>query len=217
MTDAPHTEAPDPAASLGQQLADIIERLPPDALSLGELLDVFSDEGLLLLTILLTLVFLIPVSIPGVSTVFGAAILLVGVSRLINRPLWLPQRVKHKALPAARLRPGLTAGLVWVRRMERISRPHRLRLFVDGPGQGVINNLAFILAALLLMAPFGFVPFSNTLPALALLLYAIGFIQRDGGAILLGHLANIGTIVYFSVLIGGGGVAVRELFQRLTG
>ncbi|WP_454257870.1 exopolysaccharide biosynthesis protein [Pseudoxanthomonas mexicana] len=217
MTDAPHTEAPDPAASLGQQLADIIERLPPDALSLGELLDVFSDEGLLLLTILLTLVFLIPVSIPGVSTVFGAAILLVGVSRLINRPLWLPQRVKHKALPAARLRPGLTAGLIWVRRMEKISRPHRLRLFVDGPGQGVINNLAFILAALLLMAPFGFVPFSNTLPALALLLYAIGFIQRDGGAILLGHLANIGTIVYFSVLIGGGGVAVRELFQRLTG
>ena len=217
MTDAPHTEAPDPAASLGQQLADIIERLPPDALSLGELLDVFSDEGLLLLTILLTLVFLIPVSIPGVSTVFGAAILLVGVNRLINRPLWLPQRVKHKALPAARLRPGLTAGLVWVRRMEKISRPHRLRLFIDGPGQGVINNLAFILAALLLMAPFGFVPFSNTLPALALLLYAIGFIQRDGGAILLGHLANIGTIVYFSVLIGGGGVAVRELFQRLTG
>ena len=217
MTDAPHTEAPDPAASLGQQLADIIERLPPDALSLGELLDVFSDEGLLLLTNQLTQVFLIPVSIPGVSTVFGAAILLVGVSRLINRPLWLPQRVKHKALPAARLRPGLTAGLVWVRRMEKISRPHRLRLFVDGPGQGVINNLAFILAALLLMAPFGFVPFSNTLPALALLLYAIGFIQRDGGAILLGHLANIGTIVYFSVLIGGGGVAVRELFQRLTG
>ena len=81
----------------------------------------------------------------------------------------------------------------------------------------MINNLAFILAALLLMAPFGFVPFSNTLPALALLLYAIGVFQRDGGAILLGHLANIGPIVSFSVLIGGGGVAVRELFQRLTG
>ena len=213
----PDEGSPNHPASLGEQLAVIIERLPPDTLSLGELLDVFSDEGLLLLTILLTLVFLIPVSIPGVSTVFGAAILLVGVSRLFNRPLWLPQRVKHKALPADRLRPGLTGGLVWVRRMEKISRPHRLRVFVDGPGQGVFNNLAFILAALLLMAPFGFVPFSNTLPALALLLYAIGFIQRDGGAILLGHLANIGTLVYFWVLIGGGGVAARELFQRLTG
>lgn len=215
MTSA-HSETTGNGTSLGEQLADIIDRLPEDHLSLGELLDVFSDEGLLLLTILLTLVFLIPVSIPGVSTVFGAAILLVGISRLIGRPLWLPQRLKARALPADRLRPGLKAGMTWVRRLEKISRPHRLRVFVDGRAQDVFNNLAFILAALLLMAPFGFVPFSNTLPALALLLYAIGFIQRDGGAVLLGHLSNIGTMIYFGVLIGGGGVAARELFQRFT-
>jgi len=205
------------SGSLGEQLARIIDSLPADAMSLQELLDVFSDEGLLLLTILLTLIFLIPVSIPGVSTVFGAAILLVGISRLIGRPLWLPARLRSKALPADKLRPGLTSGLLWVRRLEKISRPHRVRALVDGRLVGVFNNLAFILAAILLMAPFGFVPFSNTLPALALLLYAIGFIQRDGVAVLLGHLANIGTIVYFSVLIGGGGLAVREMFQRFGG
>ena len=67
------------------------------------------------------------------------------------------------------------------------------------------------------MAPFGFVPFSNTFPAVALLAYAIGFIQRDGGAVLLGHLANIGTVIYFSVLIGGGGLVAQELFKRLAG
>src|SRR3546814_1773876 len=118
---------------------------------------------------LLALVFRIPVSIPGGSTVFGAAILLVGISRLIGRPLWLPARLRDKALPADRLRPGLTGGMTWVRRLERISRPHRLRALVAGRVQNLFNNLAFILAALLLMAPFGFVPFSNTLPALALL------------------------------------------------
>ena len=112
---------PGQAASLGEQLAGIIERLPPDSLSLGELLDVFSDEGLLLLTILLTLVFLIPVSIPGVSTVFGAAILLVGVSRLFNRPLWLPARVKHKALPAARLRLQHALPRGEIRRIRRLA------------------------------------------------------------------------------------------------
>lgn len=215
----PHTPhgGPNSAVPLKDQLAAIIERLPEDKLTLGELLEAFSDEGLLLLTILLTLVFLIPVSIPGVSTVFGAAILLVGVSRLLGRPLWLPARLMHKALPADRLRPGLTAGMVWVRRMEKISRPHRLRVFVDGRLPDALNNMTFILAALLLMAPFGFVPFSNTLPALALLLYAIGFIQRDGGAVLLGHLANIGTIIYFGVLIGGGGAAAHGLLQRFTG
>ena len=205
------------SASLGEQLAGIIDNLPEDTLTLGELLEVFGDEGLLLLTMLLTLVFLIPVSIPGVSTVFGAAILLVGISRLSGRPLWLPAHVRDRALPADKLRPGLTGGLGWVRRLEKISRPHRLRAFVDGRAQDLFNNLAFILAALLLMAPFGFVPFSNTLPAIALLFYAVGLVQRDGGAMLLGHLSNIGTIIYFSVLIGGGGVALHGLWQRLSG
>ena len=217
MVPTPPASATDQSGSLGEQLARIIDSLPADAMSLQELLDVFSDEGLLLLTILLTLIFLIPVSIPGVSTVFGAAILLVGISRLIGRPLWLPARLRNKALPADKLRPGLASGLLWVRRLEKISRPHRVRALVEGRLVEMFNNLAFILAAILLMAPFGFVPFSNTLPALALLLYAIGFIQRDGVAVLLGHLANIGTIIYFSVLIGGGGLAVREMFQRFGG
>jgi len=201
--------------SLREQLTWMIGQLPEDRLSLGQLLDIFGEDGLLLLTILLTLVFLIPVSIPGVSTVFGAAILLIGVSRLWQRPLWLPARLRQKSLPSAKLRPALTGGLKWVQRMERISRPHRLPWLVDGRAAGTFNNLAFIAAALLLMAPFGFVPFSNTIPGIALLAYAIGFVQRDGGAVLLGHLANIGTVVYFSLLIGGGGMAVHELIRRM--
>jgi len=35
--------------------------------------------------------------------------------------------------------------------------------------------------------------------------------------VLLGHLANIGTVIYFSVLIGGGGLVAQELFKRLAG
>lgn len=206
-----------PQASLGEQIEAIIEQLPEDHLTLGALLDALGDEGLLLLTILMTLVFLIPVSIPGVSTVFGAAILMIGVSRLIRRPLWLPARLKERRLPAAKLRPALRSGMKWVGRMERVSRPHRLRALVDGRVTDIFNTLAFILAALLLMAPFGFIPFSNTIPGVALLLYAIGFIQRDGGAVLLGHLANIATMIYFGILIGGGGMLAHGLLQRFTG
>ena len=201
--------------SLREQMVAMIARLPDGSMPLGELLDQFGDEGLLLLTIFLTLVFLIPVSIPGVSTAFGAAILLVGLSRLRNKPLWLPQRLRARSIPTTRLRPALERGLEWVRRMEKISRPHRLPGLARDGVIGVVNNLAFILGALLLMAPFGFVPFSNTLPAIALLLFAIGFLQRDGGAVLMGHLANVATIIYFSVLIGGGGLVVKEVFNRL--
>lgn len=217
MAGSPPPSAQAASDSLRAQLEGIIERLPEGSMSLGDLLAIIGDEGLLVMSILLTLVFLIPVSIPGVSTVFGAAILLVGLSRLSGRPLWVPRRLAVRQLPADRLRPALTRGMSWVRRLERISKPHRLASVVDGRAQDIFNNLAFIFAALLLMAPFGFVPFSNTIPGIALLLYAVGFIQRDGGAVLLGHLATIGTVVYFSVLIGGGGLAAQQLWQRFAG
>lgn len=209
------THQPDNSRPLGDQLEDIINNLPEDKLMLSEIVDRFGAQGLLLMSALLTIVFLIPVSIPGVSTVFGAAILLVGISRLFNRPLWLPAKVRERPLPTERLRPALLGGLTWVRRLEKISRAQRLAALADGRVVDVINNLTFILAALLLMAPFGFIPFSNTLPAVALLFYAIGLLQRDGVAILLGHLANIATLFYFALLVGGGGLAIKEIFQRL--
>ena len=202
--------------SLGEQVATLIDELPADSLRLDVLLARVGDEGLLVLTIMMTLVFLIPVSIPGVSTVFGAAIVLIGISRLSGRALWLPRRIATRELPVARLRPALQRGLVWIGRMERISRPRRLAALASGRAMDVVNNLCFIAAALLLMAPFGFIPFSNTVPGVALLLYAVGMIQRDGGAVLLGHLANIATVVYFGFLIGGGGVAMHGLWQHFS-
>ena len=203
--------------SLGERLQGIIDDLPADSLTLSELRDALGQEGMLLFAALLTLVFLIPVSIPGVSTVFGAAILLIGVCRLFNRTLWLPRRVLSRPLPAARLRDNLGSGLKWFQRLERISRPHRWN-WLTTPGLiAVANDAALILGALLLMMPFGLIPFSNTLPAIALLLLAIGLLQRDGVCIALGHLANVATIVYFGALISGSGLALNAVFKHFSG
>ena len=48
----------------------------------------------------------------------------------------------------------------------------------------------------------------------ALLFLAVGLIQRDGAAVLLGHLANVASIVYFGVLIGGGGMMIQNMLQN---
>lgn len=199
---------------LGTRIENAIASLPEGDISLGRLLLHFGQHGLLVLTILLTLVFMIPVSIPGVSTVFGAAILLIGISRLSGKPLWLPARLRDRPLPSERLRAALQRGTLWVQRLAKVSKPHRLPGLVDGRLIELVNNLAFILAAVLLMAPFGLIPFSNTLPGLALLCFAVGLLQRDGVAILLAHLTNVATIVYFSILLGGGGLVIKELIER---
>jgi hypothetical protein len=46
---------------------------------------------------------------------------------------------------------------------------------------------------------------------------ALGMLQRDGGSILLGHLVNLATIVYFGFLIAAGGGLIYMLFQKSTG
>ncbi len=201
--------------SLAEKMQATMDTLPAEGVTLVAIRNLIGREGMMLVTAFLTIIFLVPVSIPGVSTVFGGAILLLSISRISNRPLWLPNRLKSKVVSTEKLRSGMARGMKWFRRLERISRPRRLKALTGAGAMGVINNLGLILGAVLLMAPFGLIPFSNTLPAVAILFFAIGFLQRDGVCVLLGHLMNIASIVYFGVLIGGGAVAIKELFQRI--
>lgn len=202
--------------TLREKLDQIIRRLPPERVSLAQILELIGREGLLLFCIFLTLPFMVPVSIPGVSTVFGAVILLIGVSVVFDRTPWLPERFMRKEFPAAKLRTAFEKGIGWVQRLEKISRRRWLGL-THGPVMHVINGLMVVLGAVLLMAPFGLIPFSNTLPGLAILLLAIGILQRDGVCILLGYITNVLTIIYFAVLILGGGLAIRELWRVVLG
>jgi len=202
---------------LSQKIRAMVRSLPRTGITLSDLILLVGKDGLLILAGLLTLVFLIPVSIPGVSTVFGAAILLIGLSRLFGRELWVPKRLAHRVIGTRKLRPLLRKALRWMVKIEKVSRPNRIRWLVANGPIGYLNDAALVLGAVLLMMPFGLIPFSNTFPAVALLLLAIGLLQRDGVCVLLGHLANVLTILYFSLLIGGGGLAAREVFQRMNG
>lgn len=201
--------------ALGEKIEHIVETLPPQEVTLVEIMDIVGVDSLLLLTIFLSLIFLVPVSIPGVSTVFGSAILLIGITNLFSKKIWLPEKVAHRKLSSDKLHEGFQRALVWIRRLEKISRPHRLRVLTAEGGMTKLNHLSFILAALLLMAPFGFIPFSNTLPALALIFLAMGMMEQDGGFILLGNLSNVATIIYFAFLIAGGGWSLIEFVKIL--
>lgn len=203
------------AMPLAQRIEEALRALPEREVSLREIVDDFGGDSLMLLTIFLSLIFLVPVSIPGVSTVFGTGIVLIGITRLLDRQLWMPQRVARRALSAARLREGLQTALVWLRRLERVSRAQRMRQLTAEGAMTLCNNSALVLAGLLLMMPFGLVPFSNTLPAVAVILLSIGMMQQDGGAVLLGYFTLLVTVLYFAVLLVAGGAAVMELLRWL--
>lgn len=189
----------DTRTPLGATLSRAIDGIHGESVTLRNLITAIGEQGLLVLCAIATLPFLIPVSIPGVSTVFGAAIVLLAVAITMNRLPWLPQRILDRPLETAKLLPALRKGVAIVSKLDAWVLP-RLPFLTAGPFAR-FNGLVLIFAGLLLMAPFGLIPFSNTAPAVAILFLTMGMLQRDGIFILLGYLGTVLTVVYFSTLL----------------
>ncbi len=200
--------------SLRDKLHRLMQQLPEDRTSVQSIVDSLGREAFVFLALVLTLPFLVPVSIPGISTVFGAVIALVGVSIMLNREPWLPQRYLRREFSSARLRQALAKGAAWLYRLEKISQP-RWNTLVAGHWINRVNGFMMMLAALLLMAPFGFVPFTNTLPGMAIIFLCLGLLQNDGRSIALGYLTNLLTVVYFGFILSLGASVVNTGLQHI--
>ncbi|MCD1263185.1 exopolysaccharide biosynthesis protein [Shinella sumterensis] len=180
-------------------LEDILHSIKGEHITLRDLLAMMGESGLLLLCAFLSLPFLFPVSIPGVSTVFGAGIVLISAAITLNRLPWLPRKVADRRLESGKLRPVLERGVTFLRRIDRFFKP-RYSGLTNGAAMNRLNGLVLMGAGLLLMAPLGLIPFSNTLPGVAILLMAAGISQRDGLVVLGGYVMVVLTIVYFCAI-----------------
>ena len=183
---------------LSHLLTSIINDIHGDTITLRKLLERCGREGMLLVCAIACRPFLIPVSIPGVATVFGAAIVLLSTALFLDRLPWLPQRILDKDLDANKLKPVLHKGVGMVGKLDRWLQP-RWSGLTTSPMQRV-NSAVLVFGGLLLMAPLGLIPFSNTVPAVGILLLTVGMMQRDGVFVLLGYLGHVLTVVYFGVL-----------------
>ena len=200
----------DTTIPLSETLTRTIDSIQGETVTLRELMAAIGEQGLLMLCAVATLPFLIPVSIPGVSTVFGAAIVLLAIAVTLNRMPWMPKRILDRELSTASLVPALRKGVRIVSRIDAWVKPRAL--FLSDGHMARFNGMVLLFGGVLLMAPFGFVPFSNTAPAVGILLLTIGMLQRDGLFVLLGYLGTILTVVYFTVLIYGAWKAGGALF-----
>ena len=189
----------DTEKSTSAVLQDVIDSLHDEHVTLRQILERMGESGLLLLCGLLALPFLVPVSLPGVSTVFGAGIVLIGIAITFNRFPWLPEKVADRKLERARLVPVLERGLKILRKVDRYVRPRLLGL-TAGAVINRINGLVLTAAGVLLMMPLSFIPFSNTLPGVAILFLSTGISQRYGAVVAIGHLLVVLTLVYFTAI-----------------
>ncbi len=208
-------EFQDTTLPLSETLRGVARSVQGDQITTRELLALAGEQGMLLALMVLTLPFLFPVSIPGVSTVFGLVGILISIGVTLNRVPWLPDRLLDRQLGTEKLVPAIEKGADAFRRVDRISHP-RLQRLTDGRAMSRLNGLGLLAGSVLLIFPLGFVPFSNTLPAVAMLLLAAGMLQRDGLLVLLGYLFLLATVIYFAALFIGAimtGQGIMGLFR----
>lgn len=196
-----------------KKLNEIQEELPKENVSLKELINIMSGEGLQFIIIILIAPFLIPASIPGSSTPFGILIILLEIAFLNNKVLYVPDFIGKYEISkenVLKLFDIIKKSLSYV---EKISKP-RGRLSTK-KNVLKINAVINIILAFLLFLPLP-IPFTDFVPAVSMLLLAVSTLEHDSYLMILGYIATIFSLFYFSS-VGYVGVEIIRLTLNYVG
>lgn len=189
MTQPRHT-----AQTLSQMLIDAVDQGTGDYISVAQLIAGIKTQALALLLILFALPNVLP-SPPGTTAIFGAPLVLLTLQMMLGRGIWLPQLVLNRAVPRATFRALLTKAQPYFAKVERLLRP-RLPLLTSPLAQRGLGAVMVVLSVMIMLP----IPLANTAPSIAIILVAIGMVERDGAFIVAGLVAAIGAaVIIFTV------------------
>lgn len=196
----------------GRTISDILRTLPDNFtrsdISIGELRDALSGRAYGILLLVLAFPNLIPIPAPGLSAVLGAPLTMVTFQLMLGlKTPRLPKFIARRKIKREHLQRICTRIIPYIEKLELIIKP-RLKFLVQPPFDKLIALICVVLS-LMIMLP---IPLANALPALAICLFAIGILQRDGLFVIFGVIATlIATAVIFT-LSGAIFLSVAKLF-----
>jgi hypothetical protein len=196
---------------LSEEFDLIVREFEVETVTLREVFTLLHGRGYVLLMMMLALPFCTPVPLPGLSTPLGLIIGIIALRLALGQKPWLPAKLLDTRLPPALFKRVFIITRRIISWFERVLRPRWLWLTAPQWSQQLHAVPVFLCAALLLL-PLP-VPFSNTIPAWAIMLMAAGLLERDGLFILGGHLASLAAFAFFGA-IGIFGIEVFDVIER---
>lgn len=210
MSEQPHP-ARSPGITFSAELQALAEKFADRPARLSEILEATHGRGFALLLIFISLPFVTPIPLPGLSTPFGLTVALIGARLAIGKKPWLPQRLLAWELPSGFLTKILRAAGRVVHVLEFLLKP-RLMFFHDSRVFQKVAGTMILLSGLLLLLPLP-IPFTNLFPAATVVLLAASSLERDGVCFLAGCVMFALGVAYF-VLLSFGGVHALNGLQR---
>jgi hypothetical protein len=182
-----------------REIKSLLAEYSGQPLSLNTLLLRSGEYSFGVMITLLTLPFLLPVPLVGISTLLNLASFLLGIQLGVgfHQP-WLPRWLTRLHLSPV-VSAGILKNLDWLLRpLERMVRPRLEVLARNGVSRRLIGFcVAWCSALSAIPIP---IPFTNKIPALAILFLAIGMIEFDGILICFGYVTVVLTTVLFAAL-----------------
>jgi len=160
----------------------------------GHLLDAAGRRGFGPVVLLVGVILVTPLSgIPGMPTLMGLMVLLTLGQILFGRTrFWLPAWITQRKVPRESLLRAIEWLRPWARKIDRRIRP-RLTWMLKGPGLYATVLMCMVIGAA--MPATEVVPFSASIAGLALSVYGLAMVSRDGIVAILAWCLSIATPV----------------------
>lgn len=197
-------------SQLSSDLKQLRAEAEGKALTVHELQEALRGRGVAMLLLLLALPFCF-IPIPGLSTPFGLAVLIIGIRIMFGQHPWFPRFVRQHSIPPARLQNLLNGAIRFAHGMEKIVKP-RMHFLHSWRGSKILLGLGIASGGLLLLLPLP-IPFSNTIPAWAVVFLAAGMMERDGLIVLFGYILTAASWAFIILISIFGTKGVEKLFD----
>lgn len=201
MSSNPPPDTRNVVPPLSVELAALLAGDGSETLTLNQLLSNTSGRGPFGLIILLSLPFMVPVSLPGVSNLFGAVIVYLAWRLGCGHPPRLPRSLGDRQVSGGLFSRVLRVGVRLLSWVERLVRPRNSGWIQSRTGK-VVGAAALAMGGLMLALPLPpTILLSNFIPAVGVLLVAASMMEEDGLVVWLGYISTIASACYLTVMI----------------
>jgi hypothetical protein len=186
--------------AISDRLDHLAEQAQGQTATLGWVLDQLHERAFGLFLLVLALPCCIPF-LYGIPQVVSLPLMFVSVQILLGRRVpWLPAKLAARTVSSGDLHSLAQRAGPWLRRIEAVSRP-RLSALSRAPLDRLVG-VALVVFSASIMVP---LPGTNTVPGIAVVVVAMGLLQRDGILVILGTI--LGTAWIATLLIAGATLA----------
>jgi len=156
--------------------------------SVGDIMAALHDRAIGAMILVFALPNVVPMP-PGTSAILGLPLLFLTAQLTFGLRPWLPKAIAGRSIDRLHFAAVVRRIAPWMMHAERLLRP-RLQALARPPFEYLVGAICLLLSIILFLP----IPMGNIPPAIAICLFALAILERDGVWVLAGLCASAAAV-----------------------